>query len=91
MAELAFLSFALGAVLAGRFPVFVLVFPTFIGLVGICGYISIGHLSAADGLVAGLIFAFSLQSGFLAGALLLDRLSRPARVAVLARRTKPLR
>lgn len=91
MTELAFISFALGAALAGRFPVVVLVVPTFIGLVGICGYMSVGNLSAADGLVAGLIFAFSLQSGFVARALLLDRLSYPARIAVIARKVKSLR
>ncbi len=76
MIGLGLISFAFGAALAGRYQFLVLSVGTFVGLIGIALYAHAASLSLLNGLLAGLLFAICLQSGYLVGALFLD-LSRP--------------
>jgi hypothetical protein len=72
MIQLALISFAFGAVLAGRYQFLVLSVATFFGLISIAFYAHATHLTAMSGLLAGLIFAICLQAGYLTGALFFD-------------------
>lgn len=91
MILLAFISFIIGVALAGRYCVLVLVVATFAGVAGICVYALTGRMSAPDSLVAGLVFAIGVQSGFLAGALAFDRYLRPVKATPSLRDARPFR
>ncbi len=72
MIQLALISFAFGALLAGRYQFLVLSVATFFGLLGVALYAHAAHLTLMNGFLAGLLFAICLQGGYLAGALFFE-------------------
>ncbi len=72
MIQLGLISFAFGVALAGRYQFVILSAATFFGLAGVALYAHIAHFSTLNGLLAGLLFAISLQTGYLSGALVFD-------------------
>ncbi|MEI9915032.1 MAG: hypothetical protein WDN29_03695 [Methylovirgula sp.] len=76
MIQLALISFAFGALLAGRYQFLVLSVVTFCGLLGVALYAHAAHLTPMTGFLAGLLFAICLQGGYLIGALFFE-LCRP--------------
>ncbi len=72
MVELGLISFVLGAALAGRYQFLILGVVTFAGLVAIAAFAHAAALSVMSSLLAGLLFAICLQSGYLAGTLVFD-------------------
>ncbi len=72
MIQLALISFAFGALLAGRYQFLVLSVATFFGLLCIAFYAHIAHLTPMTSLLAGLLFAICLQGGYLSGALFFE-------------------
>lgn len=75
MIVLGLISFVCGAALAARYQFLVLGVATFFGLAGIALYAHAANLTAMNGLLASLLFAICLQTGYLAGALVLDLLT----------------
>jgi hypothetical protein len=72
MIQLALVSFAFGALLAGRYQFLILSVVTFFGLLGVALYAHTAHLTPMTGLLAGLLFAICLQGGYLTGALFFE-------------------
>jgi hypothetical protein len=72
MIQLALISFAFGALLAGRYRFLILSVATFFGLLGVALYAYTAHLAPMKGLLAGLLFAICLQGGYLTGALFFE-------------------
>jgi hypothetical protein len=72
MFQLALISFAFGAALAGRYQFLILSVVTFFGLLGVAFYAHSAHLTTMTGLLAGLLFAICLQGGYLTGALFIE-------------------
>jgi hypothetical protein len=72
MVELALISLAFGVALAGRYQFLILGVVTFAGLVAIAAFSHATGLSLTSGLLAGLVFAICVQSGYLAGTLIFD-------------------
>ena len=72
MIQIGLISFAFGVALAARYQFLVLSVATFLGLIGVALYAHSAHLTLMWGVLAGLLFAISLQAGYLSGALLID-------------------
>ena len=72
MIQLALISFAFGALLAGRYQFLVLSVATFFGLLGVAVYAHAAHLTAMTSVLAGLLFPICLQGGYLTGALFFE-------------------
>ncbi|QAY95630.1 hypothetical protein CWB41_07670 [Methylovirgula ligni] len=72
MIGLGLISFAFGVALATRYQFLILGVVTFAGLVAIAAFAHVAALPAMSGVLAGLLFAISLQVGYLAGTLIFD-------------------
>ena len=72
MIQLALVSFAVGALLAGRYQFLILSIATFLGLLGVALYAHAAHLTLMTGVLSGLLFAICLQGGYLTGAIFFE-------------------
>ena len=91
MVALGLISFAFGVALAGRYQFLILGVVTFAGLVAIAAFAHAAALSGISGLLAGLLFAICLQSGYLAGTLAFDLCAPLVRAPAPVRAQRRLR